>query len=130
MPISSGAFWMPAGIGARSMTLPKKRISSSSAIPGVRGGCSTTQAAPLAAAWATASDCSSDVAPKMVTASGMRPARSSRPLDDLAPFRRRELATSVARPSTAMPWPPPATQISAWRRIAARSSVSRAVKKA
>ncbi len=67
----------------------------------------------------------------MVTASGSRPAKSSAAHSITAQRSFGvSLATSVARPITAMPWLPPAMQMAVWRRIASRSSVLAAVKKA
>ena len=123
-PMYCGAFWIATGKGDASATWPKKPARWSSLIGApVRGGCRITQSAPAAAAASTNALCSCDVSPNTVIASGSRPFRSSATQSST---RRRSsaasLATSVPRPSAAMPCAPAATQCSTCVRMAPRSS--------
>ena len=123
--------WIATGSGAASATAPKKRAYSVSGRLGTGGGCRITQAAPRPAATRAISTWPAMVASAMVTASGTRPAMSS--AAQSMTWRRSvvdSLPTSVARPRIAIPWAPPAMQVSTCRRMRSRSSRPSRSKKA
>jgi hypothetical protein len=126
-----GAFCTATGTGEASMTRPKKRTSSASAIGRVGGGWRITQDAPRSAAARTNPAWISGVSPNTVIATGTRSPTSSTTHSITCQRSAAEsLATSVASPSAATPWAPPATQASTCRRMASRSSRPARSKKA
>ena len=96
---------MPIGSVDFSATAPKKRINSPSGTPFTGGGCRMTQPAPAAAAARTNSTWPEMLGSATVTATGTAPAVSSM-THSISWWRSASdsLFTSLASPSTAMPW--------------------------